>query len=496
MGKAVKAIAGIALIAVAPYAAASIVGALSLQVSALGFYAIQGAVTLIGASLAGGAFEQNQPDFDAGGVDSYAGQKLQTKKDNTSSVSQIYGENRLGSNIIWQHANEAISGSPNKDYWAIHSLGAGEIESFLELYANEDAMNSLGSNKYETKYVHIKTYTTTGSSGIDIHDLEFVTNDTGSTQTGLQLGFTNATLPADIAIVTIHQVYNATDNAHTQLDGISYKVEGLKVKTIDDDSTISTGTAYSQNPAEHVLDKLLNKLAVTESQIDISSFFNAKTKCDDYGYTCNIVFNSQSNVTSNIQALLATFRGEIVYSQGKFKLKLDEKLQTDVKTLTEDDILNESLSISMKGFQEIGNKVILKYINPNDNWLSDKVEIEDTDLVNIDGQNIEKIVDIRGVTNATQANKLAEITLNTMRYTEDESLNRTKQTPLVINFATTPKNAELEIGDVFKLQHSLLDRDRRFKVLSNQTDQSGVIQFLAREYCETHFKNSSGNYII
>jgi hypothetical protein len=150
----------------------------------------------------------------------------------------------------------------------------------------------------------------------------------------------------------------------------------------------------------------------------------------------------------------------------------------------------------MKGFSEVANKVDLKYINPNDNWLSAKVEKQDTDLANMDGQEIAKTLDIKGVTSTAQANKLAEITLNSIRYTEDAEGNRIKQTPLAISFATTVKNADLEVGDVFELQHDLLDRDRNFIILSVETDQSGAMQMTARERCETHYKNNDGVYIV
>ena len=113
-----------------------------------------------------------------------------------------------------------------------------------------------------------------------------------------------------------------------------------------------------------------------------------------------------------------------------------------------------------------------------------------------DGLVIEKTLDIKGVNNATHANKLCEIALNSLRYSEDASGNRLKQTPLSISFATSVKNAHLEVGDVISLNHALLDRVRKFLILSTATDQSGVIQISAREYAETHFKNASASYLI
>ena len=83
-----------------------------------------------------------------------------------------------------------------------------------------------------------------------------------------------------------------------------------------------------------------------------------------------------------------------------------------------------------------------------------------------------------------------------MRYTEDDIGTRVKQTPLALSFSTTVKNAHLEVGDVITIDSDLLDRDRKFMILSVETDQSGLIQISTREYCETHYKDSSGTYLI
>ena len=620
MSKVVKVVAGAALMFYAPVLVAGFAGSAGVAFTAAGYYATVGALTLAGASLAGSALAPEMPDI--GGSDAYAGQKLQTKKDNVSAVPQVFGENRVGGNIIWQSSGEQISGADNKDYWAIIAAAEGEIDSFVEMYANEDTMVDKGSNKFTTTYAHIKGYTTSGASGMRLADVLFVKNSVGDEATASSIGINTYTeeqtkqvftfsgnvdndlyltircatisggtysgtgtestlragvasaggyydeysegwhgdlsatinyapfdtdtfttgksyfveptnvgtagsvsviqqpsasnnyearikmyeggggeqnmsfnlqmkegtgvhLPSNLAFLAVHQVFEATDNKHTQLDNITALIRGKKIDGV-----------YSNNPAVIVEHLLKDSLNIDSSAIDSASFANAEAKRNEYGYTANISFYQQVNIQSAISDVLATCRGQIVFSQGKWKLKIDEKNATVVKALTSDDILNSSLSVSMKGFQEIANKIDLKYINPLDNWLSAKVEKIDTSLISMDGQEIVKTLDIKGITNTTQANKLAEITLNSMRYTEDEAGNRIKQTPLAISFATTIKNAELEVGDVISLDHDLLDRVRKFVILSVETDQSGAISMSCREYCETHYKDSSGVYII
>ena len=632
MSKAVKVVAGAALMYFSAGTASVLMGGgfsgATMITAGWGVQALAGAITLVGASLMGSALAPEMPDM--GGADAYAGQKLQTRKDNVSAVPQVFGENRVGGNIIWQSSGEQISGADNKDYWAIIAVAEGEIDSFVEMYANEDTMVDKGSNKFTTTYAHIKGYENSGT-GMVLADVEFVTDNAGATSTWGSLGETfgashltpintcstsmagpcgveylidgnidsgywascqeeniwieidintpmlinsinvrsfslysfykfrleywdgsvwqsagewnqgqggyyaswksctntlqtakqakwrlffeylygedgdgntntveltgldisadiasSVTIPSNLAFLAVHQKFDATDNKHSQLDNITALIKGKKIDGV-----------YSNNPAVIIEHLLKDSLNIDSSDIDSASFANVEAKCNEYGYTANISFYQQVNIQSAIRDVLATCRGQIVFSQGKWKLKMDEKNATVVKALTSDDILNSSLSISMKGFQEIANKIDLKYINPLDNWLSAKVEKNDTALISMDGQEIVKTLDVKGITNTAQANKLAEITLNSMRYTEDEAGNRIKQTPLAISFATTIKNAELEVGDVISLDHELLGaRVRKFVILSVDTDQSGAIQISAREYCNQHYKNSSGVYLI
>lgn len=637
MGDKVKAAIGLAIIVFAPYLAGAVLGA---GATATAVYLTTAAITLAGASLTGSAYTSEA--VDSFGTDSYSGIKLQTQKSNISPVPIIFGENRIGSNIIFQRTNEVVSGATNKDFWSIQVIGEGEINDYLELYANQDVMVDKGSDVHTLKYTHVKVYNDSGAEGMALNDVSFAKDQAGNTDTfgnlltvlnesnltlssnntvnnrndlfdldsntkwrlgstsnewiKIDLGFISTVsavgfkpigditygtwtvdysaklqysddgsswtdtgdsisghmdeltgtypsvtllnshgyehrywrlyfndlydydstwgfadigqltinssvsvmenIPANIAFMAIHQVYETTDNDHVQLDNITAKIQGKKIRTITNATTISTALSYSNNPADIILELLTDALSIDDANIDIASFYQAQTDCSDNSWTCNIALIQQANVQSIINDILSTCRGQIVHSEGVWKLKIDTKSQTLAQALTDDDIIINSLNISMKGNRDIANKIVVKYVNPSDEWLSAQVVKEDIELQALDSQTIEKTLDIKGITNATHAVKLAEITLNSMRYTEDASGNRIKQTPLVLSFATTVKNAHLEVGDVISIDHDVLDRVRKFVILSAETDQSGLIQITTREYAETHYKDSSGTYLI
>jgi len=291
-------------------------------------------------------------------------------------------------------------------------------------------------------------------------------------------------------------VYDGENNLNTSMHNLTVLIKGKKIRLITSATAIGTTLTYTTNPAEVVLDLLSDGLSIPDADIDISSFYQSKTDCSNNGWTVNTATVQQANIQSIIEDVLSTCRGQIVHSENKWKLKIDTKSQTLVDTLTDDDFIGNSLSISMKGNRDIANKIIFKYINPTDEWLSAQKVREDTTLQTLDGQTLEKILDSKGVTSDTQADELAEIALNATRYTEDSLGNRVKQTPLAVSFATTVKNSHLEVGDVIAITHDILDRTRKFVILSLETDQSGLIQVSGREYAETHYKNTSGVYLI
>ena len=497
MGSTVKAIVGIGLVIFAPQLAIMATGAMGVGASALAFYATAAAITLVGASIAGSALA---PDIgDMGGVDAYSGIKLQTQKSNTNPVPIIYGQNKLAGNIIYQTTNSAINNDDaangyNRDYWAVIVFAGHSIDTMVDVWSGDNDSLSISGTKYVEEYVHINWGYT--SSALNITGISWVTNDTFSLSLGSTLGLDSVNIPANSAYLLTHQVFDGQQSKNSQLDNIVVEVKGKSIRTMTDANTISTTLSYSNNPANIILDLLGDALSINDSDIDTASFYQAQQDCITNGWTCNIVLLQQANIQSIINDVLATCRGQIVHSGTKWKLKVDTKSQSSVATLNDDDFINNSLNISMRGNGDIANKIILKYVNPSDGWLSAQVSKEDTTLQNWDGQTIEKVLDVKGITNTTQANELAEITLNSMRYTEDAIGNRVKQTPLVLSFATTVKNAHLEVGDIITIQHDILDRDRKFMILSAETDQSGLIQVSTREYCETHYKDSSGTYLI
>jgi hypothetical protein len=497
MGKTVKMLVALAVMIAAPWAAPWL--ATTLGVSALTAGMIYGAFAML---VSGALMASAMPDM--AGVDSVAGQKLQTNKSNTTPGPIIDGEHRLGGNIIFQKTNSAKNADSssrgyNRDYWAIMVISGHDIEEVTKISANEDALTYSAwsyTDNWHQEYVHIRYYSAS-SSVTDIRNVVWQSDDTAfGAKTGASMGFPSVDIPANCAFLAVHQAFDADESKNTSMANITAEIKGKKIRTLDSASTISTAETYSSNPAEILLDILGEALAVPDADIDIASFYDVKTECVANGWLCHIALIRQNNIQSIIQQILGSCRGTLIHSDNGWKMKVDTKGLTVDKAITDDDILNQSLAISMKGSAEIANRVIVKYIDPDDNWLPASVVAEDTALQTADGQVIEFILDAPACTNRTQAAQLAEITLNNIRYSEDSLSARVKRTPLNASFSTTVKNADLEVGDIISINHALLDRVRKFSIMSVKNDQSGAISIDCREYCDTFFKDSTGVYLI
>ena len=601
MSNVVKAVIGIAAIVFAPMLAPALLGGLGVAATAVTLGVATVGITMVGASLVGSSAGGSMASaVDQSGVDGYAGAKLQTSKSNLTPVPVLYGEHKIGGNIIFEHTNAGTNSNSdehgyNRDYWAVMILCDHEINDVINVFAGETAMNEINSTTFETEYVHVK-YHAYSTSARNIQSSNFfVINTAGGLSGSNSPSLPSISIPANVAFLAVHQVFDGEETKNTALEPITTKIQGKKIRSLVGGggavtvqsvggankyfingvqqptleliegttyvfnypsghpfkfSTTSNGShasgseyttgvthnsstqltiviaasaptlyyycsshsgmggtantpaalpstlTYSTNPAEILLDLLGDGLDIADTDIDMASFYLSKLDCVSAGFTCHIALIQQANIQSIIADVLSTCRGKIFHSESKWKFKIDTKSQILADTLTSDDVMNNTLNISMAGSGNLANKMILKYVNPADEYLSARVVKEDSNLQTFDGQIIEKTLDVKAINNATHANKLCEIALNSLRYSEDASGNRLKQTPLSISFATSVKNAHLEVGDVISLNHALLDRVRQFLILSTATDQSGVIQITAREYAETHFKNASGNYLI
>ena len=104
MSNVVKAVIGVAAIVFAPMLAPALLGGMGIAATATMVGVATLGITLVGASLVGSSTGDSMSSaVDQASVEGYAGAKLQTSKSNVAPVPIIYGEHKIGGNIIWQY---------------------------------------------------------------------------------------------------------------------------------------------------------------------------------------------------------------------------------------------------------------------------------------------------------------------------------------------------------------------------------------------------------
>lgn len=505
MGGALKTLAVVAVIALAPgvgVALANFVGgftALSFA-AATGLMAIGTVASLAVASVVGKSLGAGKVNLeDAQPISSYATASLNNTSNNNNVVPTAYGEVRLGG---VREFSDLITGDNNSLYEII-TFTNHEINAFIELFANNELMTQgIGADTDKWRFANDKilakiyTVKSTPIKAITSYSAGVWVEANLSSLSFQNTSFADSDLPDGISFIVVHNIYSATD--YNQRKDITARLQGKKIRPIISEAEIGTTTVYSDNPTEIILDFLTDNGNFNENDnaIDLETFYASKLLNENYGFSCNIAFGAKTNLSAALQEIKATNRSNVIFSQGFWKIKQDEKEKTTSFNITGDDIVSGSFSWSQSSARDIGNKVTVSYIEPTDQWQTKIATIENTDLLATDGRTYNKEIQLRGVTNQNQAEIISELTLNQLRYTEDEDGNRINVTPLNVSFTTTIKNSSLEVGDMGTIDYFEIPNIKKLVIMSIRTKQSGELDITAREYADTHYKNTSGVYII
>lgn len=434
-------------------------------------------------------------------IGDYATQALRNQTNNNNVVPTIYGEsgNAIGNKVF----SDIVSGG-NAELYEILVFASHECEEYVEVFAGNELMTQgTGGDtdnwRSDSDRLLVKVYTVKGTpiQGISSFSGPSTWNTVSlSALTFQHITFLDSNVPDGISFMVVHHRFSAANYA--QRKDVTARIKGKLIRPIISSTVIDPTPIYSNNPAEIILDILTSseKFNEVDDKIDVPSFFTSKTLNDTNSFSCNLTFTAKANLSANIQEVLASNRSNIIYSQGIWKLKQDEKNKVISFNITADDIIKDTFNWSQKKARDIANKIIVSWINPNESYQTKQTMIENTDLQASDGRVYTKEVQLRGVTNEAQADIIKELILNQFRYTEDTDGNRINVTPLIVRLTTTIKNSALEVGDMGTIDFFQLPDIKKFVIMSIKTKQSGELDLTLIEYADTHYKDTGGNFII
>jgi len=386
---------------------------------------------------------------------------LLNKAANDAPIPVVYGTRRVGGPRVFIET----SGSSNKYLHIVVVLSEGPIHAINTVYLD----------------------------GVPTSDSRF-SKDGGLVRVKKHLGEDDQTADSDL----VSEIPNWTSNhrlrgvaylyvrlkfnrdAFTHIPTITADIQGRKVYDPRDGQT-----KFSNNPVLCVRDYLTNTRygrGLSESDFDDTVGNASANYCDESvtvcgvsqkRYTCDGVVNTDRPGIDNTVSLLSSCRGVLVFSAGKYQLKID-KPETAAFTFDKDNIVG-AWSIGLGNKRNRYNRVKGKFFNPDRDWQPDFV-IQESNSYREDDNNLllEKEIELPFTADYGTAKQISAIDLNQSRQ------------QIVVKFTATVEALQKEIFDVVKITHTTPGwMEKEFRITSMRLKNNDEIEITAAEYDES-----------
>lgn len=430
---------------------AALGGLLGMAAGAAGFVVAgftAGTMWMVGAAV-GSLFDKPDTDFNLNSP-TYSFGPIQNTKSQKLPVPLVYGKARLAGNIIMQNFLDAKKTRQDM----LVGLGLGEFNSISDVKANELSLS------------------TDPPEGCSLNVYYGTPDQTANSRS---LGGRRYPNTAYLAM---------TLKASEKLSGnptITSIVEGRKVWT-------PNGTRFTRNPAWIVYDILTGKywdpekgreepvgLGLPHEVVDLESFQAAAAYCDELvdgepRFTLDYVIDTQRSAIDHLTDILSCFRGALI-ARDKIALYIDKPVSAPYKAIGLDDILQGSFTWWQRAEDEVFNRVVIEWVDPENYWEQVVSVFEDEDSIAERGI-IEKRYSLNGITRAAQAQRMGAYLIDV----SNGSMN-------VCQFGLSIKDSDIEAGDVISITHDLPGWENKwFRVLTVDDREDDTIVVTATEY--------------
>ena len=374
-------------------------------------------------------------------------------------INVIYGSRKVGGTLVFAGA----SGSSKEFLHLVIALCEGEISAINTVYLDNVATS-------DSKFSGLVTLE------------KYVGTDAQAASTAL--GAACPTWTATHTLSGVAYVYvklQYSQSAFSSVPTITCDVDGKKVYDPRDMTT-----KFSNNPALCILDYLINTRygrGIPTSAIDDAAIIAAANACDvlvsiptggtQAAYTCDGIVNTDAAPLSNLSDLLTSCRGFVVYSGGKYKLKLDQAAAAAF-AFTENNIVGK-WSIKLPEKRNRANRVRATYFDPLNSWQPNiAVQESTTYRAEDNGVLLEAEFSLPFTSNLYRAQQIAQQTLKQSR----------KQT--LCQFTATIAGLRCEVGDLVTITHSTPGWSAKiFRVMNLSLLSSDEVEVTAIEYDAT-----------
>lgn len=435
---------------------------------------------------------------------------------NTSSKATVadrqvvYGRCRTGGVIVYENTSgSSYDTEKNKYLHQIIVFSEGEVEEIDTVYLDDTIAAEADSNgdfRYKNRYKK--------SQGTDLRGKELMlikkkgTQDQNANSVSGNVG-DGSTLQGELPSewTTSHkllgcayvyaQMRHDPEIYESKIPTISAILKGRKVYNPTYDQTESdwqvgsnTGSnkndpdtwAWTDNPVLILLDYMMNDEFGMGESLDAFDAATAKESiewCDDTitlpdsstekRFTCNGIVTTANSHRKNIENILSSMNGQLLYSNGKYHIKA-YKFTTAVSRVIDESIMTGSFDVVTKtSRRDLYNRVKGKFCSAEHDYemteyphqLSDYVD-ENYPIVGRlyeydDGETLPMDYDLPMTTSNTMAQRLAYLLLLRSRF----------QT--VVKFDTNLKGLMYTVGDNVKITNTALGYNQKIFQIVNLT---------------------------
>ncbi|OHV12111.1 phage tail tip fiber protein [Kushneria phosphatilytica] len=330
------------------------------------------------------------------------GDVKQTVRSSKEPVRWVFGDIGVGGLLFWAQEQTGDQDRDDEEkLYLVYAVTEGHIDGIRTVYANqEDANDSDGLIEWDvvSDPDEVNQYLLNNSP------------DWRESQIGKGLTYVRLTLTYD-------SDYFAS--------GIpDFKFAGRFNDELYDPRDESTG--YSDNPALIMLWYLRNRLNVPDDEIVFDMFSEAANICDesvtnpdggvDKRYAMAGGFKADERKDEVISDIEATCAGNLVRIGGRFGFMAGAYYGPAEFTITEDMVIGQVQGSTEVSRSDAVNTIRGTFVDPAQRWTeTDYPSVQVDEWVEQDGEEIEDTLNLRFVTNAYQAQRLANIQLRKKR---------------------------------------------------------------------------------
>ncbi len=421
------------------------------------------------------------------------------KNSNNDPITLAYGRMRIGGTRVYVETSNGSGDIAGKDKLnMVLAMCEGEMGDIKKLYFNDtviwdadqegtvtgDATNGYTLENYRPKTIGEGEDAEEANKYFDKVEAQYFPGNTNqvvssliSTSIGSDSWGPNHRLRG-VAYMAL-KLTASQEAFGGSVPTVTAEIAGKKIvdvnATTDFNTPVYVTPSAGQNPVDVLYDMLTDKnygKGLTYIDINTSSFKSAWTHANGL-YKIDGYLDSADKLYDNIIEVLDVCNGLLIYTDGKYKLRIKQQNEAAVATIDYDDIIG-NITVSKNTKAEQKNKISITWNNPNEEtkYNEDLLVVEnDTYLSEDNGTTLEENMEILLITDVDLLTRLANYKLNASR------------NQLSIVFTGSHRLMNIEPGEIVNINNEELGFvNKPFRVLSTSISDENNIEFACGVY--------------